>query len=125
MKLLLILIALTTNASAQVISARIGQINKEVAASGTPERISATDFLVRKAYIKAAGDNTGLVYVATSSAGCSATNGFVLTKGTVTVAGSLLELNSTLASGDKPINLKDLWACVATNGDQVNVLYIE
>lgn len=106
-------------------SAKIGMINKTVAASGTPEALSSSDLYVRKVRIAAASDNTGLVFVGTSTSNATAANGITLTKGAATVPGTVFEFGDMSNSAGPKINLKEIFVGVATNGDQANVFYVE
>lgn len=119
----LVLFLISFNLLAQ--SAKLGMINKTVAASGTPEALSSSDIYVRKVRIAAASDNTGLVFVGTSASNATAANGITLSKGSATVSGTVLEFGDMSNSAGPRINLKDVYVGVATNGDQVNVFYVE
>lgn len=119
----LILFLMSFNLYAQ--TAKIGVLNKTVTTAGTAERLSSTDLIVRMAEIQAASDNTGLMFIGTSSSTASAANGIALTKGTATVPSGVLEIGNMSNQSGPRVNLKDIWVDSATNGDQVNVLYVE
>lgn len=119
----LILFLVSFNLYAQ--TARVGMINKAVASSGTPEALTTSDLLVRKFRMAAASDNTGLIFIGTSAATATAANGITLVRGTAAVPGTVLEFGGLENNSGPKINLKDIYVGVATNGDQVNVLYVE
>jgi hypothetical protein len=104
--------------------AKLGMINKVVTTAGTPELVTTNDLYVRHVSFAAPSDNTGLVFLGVSAATATAANGITLTKGAAAVPGSIFQLGSTVNVSQK-INLKDIYVNVATNGDHVNVLYIE
>lgn len=118
-KLIALVLLFSTSIHAQ--TAKLGIINKVVAASSTPEALTSSDLLVKKAWLAAPSDNTGLVFIGLSAATATAANGIVLPKGSATVAGTILNLESDKSK----INLKEIFVGVATNGDHVNVFYIE
>lgn len=119
----LILFLVSFNLYAQ--TARVGMINKAVASSGTPEALTTSDLLVRKFRLAAASDNTGLIFIGTSVTTATAANGITIVKGTAIVPGTVLEFGGLENNSGPKINLKDIFVGVATNGDQVNVLYVE
>jgi hypothetical protein len=92
-------------------------LTKTVSASGTPERISATDILFVSATIigksAARTNNTGTVYI-----GFSDTND---SQPLEITSGSELLVN---APSGTCLNLKDFYIDVATNNDGVVVNYI-
>lgn len=123
MKLLILALLLPLSVFAQ--TAKIGMVNKTVAASSTPERLIDTDLLVRKFRVAAASTNTGLIFMGSSVATATAANGITLNKGSATVPGTVLEFGGLENNSGPKINLKDIYVGVATNGDKVNVFYIE
>ena len=125
MKLMIILLLLSLNCFANPI-ARFGGISKTVTTAGTPERASATALLVRQACFQCSGANTGTTcFVGATSALTLAATGIVLVKPTATIPDALVCFGD-LSNGSGPrLDLNSFWVNVATNGDEVNVFYIE
>lgn len=120
----LLTIVLGRNAFAQ--TAFVGQIHKTVASAGTPERVSATDLLVRKAWFVYSFSNTGTTgYVGNSAANAVAAKGLVLVKPTATVPSQPVEIGDLGHNAGPRFNLKEIWVDSSSNGDEVNVFYIE
>lgn len=100
---------------------KIKTIKKGVAAAGTAERLSATDFKVQWVRIQAEDDNTGVVYVGGSDV--AATNGIELRVSAAAEVRSVpaVEFSSVDVGGF--ISLRDIWLDVGTNADGVIATY--
>lgn len=92
-------------------------IFKTVAASATPERLSATDVFVDFVRIGSFDTNTGNAFIADSQAKAAAGTGWHLL---VSVNSSRIGIERYFAT---PISLKNLWAAVSVNGEGVWCLY--
>ena len=123
MKLLLIVLLLPIMSFAQ--TAKIGMLSVTIDSNSSPERLSETDLIVRRAQIIGASNNSGLIFIGTSAASAVAANGVTLTKGTVTIPGTIFLVGDLANNSGSKVNLKDIWAGAASNGDKVNVFYVE
>lgn len=86
-------------------------LSKTVASAGTAERLQSSDQLVRSVVVQAKRANTGRVYVGDATVSSSDPG---------VVAGDRLELR-----GDPLLNLFDVLVDVDTDGEGVDVWYLE
>lgn len=88
-----------------------------VTTAGTRVQFNATDLEAAVVSFSAPSGNTGDVFIGDSSV--SATAGFCIPKGTTI---QVQDMNAALGHGET-LNLKNVYADAATNGDKVSVLY--
>jgi hypothetical protein len=90
-----------------------------LAASGTAQRLSATDLLVKSFTVTAAEDNAGLIYI-----GDSADNAKTV-KGDTLAALEQLTCNGDLfPMGNNYVNMKDFFFDGSSTNDKIIVSYL-
>lgn len=122
MMTLLLLLSLTSHAQVKAI---LGNIHKTVATAGSPQAVSSTTLLVRQACFQCSSVNTGTTcFVGASATFATAARGIVMSKPTATVVQPAFCIGDATAK-DRAIDLAGIYVDVATNNDEVNVLYLE
>lgn len=125
MKLLAILLLVTTSAFAQV-RAITGQIHRTVVTAGTPLQVSATNLEVKMACFQCSFANTGTsCYVGNSSANAVAARAIAMSRLTATVPAQPVCFGDMNNGSGPKLNLNAFFVDVATSNDEVNVFYIE